>query len=292
MAVKRGGLGKGLANLIPEAEKDNVSQIVGDGTTLMVSIDEVEPNPNQPRTNFDEDKLSELVDSISQHGMVNPIIVRQKNGYYEIVGGERRWRAAKLAGLNEVQILVKDLTDREVDELALIDNLQREDLNPIEEALAYKKLIDNYGLKQDEVADRVSKSRAEVSNTMRLLNLEERVQKMLVDGMISQSHARAILGLPEGEDQVKFAERIFDEKMSVRDVEKAVKKLTQEKKETTEIDKKLNQIKIVYAEVEEKLKSILGTKVRINAKDENKGVIEIEYYSCDQMNELIEKLEA
>lgn len=292
MAVKRGGLGKGLANLIPEAEKDNVSQIVGDGTTLMVSIDEVEPNPNQPRTNFDEDKLNELVDSISQHGMVNPIIVRPKNGYYEIVGGERRWRAAKLAGLSEVQILVKDLTDREVDELALIDNLQREDLNPIEEAFAYKKLIDNYGLKQDEVADRVSKSRAEVSNTLRLLNLDEKVQKMLVDGMISQSHARAVLGLPQGEDQVKFAERIFDEKMSVRDVEKAVKKLTQEKKETTEKDDRLKQIKIVYAEVEEKLKSILGTKVRINAKDENKGIIEIEYYSCDQMNELIEKLEA
>lgn len=257
----------------------------------VVPIEKVEPNVNQPRKNFDEDALIELSESIKLHGIVNPLIVRNKGEYYEIIGGERRWRAAKLAGLTEVPIIVRNLDDRQVAEIGLIDNIQRENLNPIEEALAYKRLIEEFGLKQDEVAKRVSKQRATITNTIRLLKLDPKVQEMLIEDMISPGHARQILALPEGYNQVEFAEKIFDEKLSVRDTEKEVK-LIQLGKTKKSSNKVSNQISAVYSDLEEQLKNHLGVKVKINAKTEDKGSIELEFYSKEQLQDLINKLEA
>lgn len=295
MAKKIGGLGgkaKGVLSLIPTDEE--VKEMKADPENrpeAVVPIEKVEPNINQPRKNFDEDALIELSESIKLHGIVNPLIVRNKGEYYEIIGGERRWRAAKLAGLTEVPIIIRDLDDRQVAEIALIDNLQRENLNPIEEALAYKRLIEEFDLKQDDVAKRVSKQRATITNTLRLLKLDPKVQEMLIEDMISPGHARQILALPEGYNQVEFAERIFDEKLSVRDTEKAVK-LIQLGKPKKPGNKVSGQISAVYSDLEEQLKNHLGVKVKINAKTEDKGSIELEFYSKEQLQDLINKLEA
>lgn len=295
MAKKTGGLGgkaKGLLSMIPTDEEVKVmKEDPKNRPEAVVSISKVEPNINQPRKNFDEDALIELSESIKIHGIVNPLIVRNKGSYYEIIGGERRWRAAKMAGLTEVPIIIRDLDDRQVAEIALIDNLQRENLNPIEEALAYKRLIDEFDLKQDDVAKRVSKQRATITNTLRLLKLDAKVQEMLISDMISPGHARAILSLPEGESQVAFAERIFDEKMSVREAEKAAKviQLGGSKKPGKKVS---SQIDAVYSEIEEQLKNHLGVKVKINAKSEDKGSIELEFYSKEQLQEIVDKLEA
>lgn len=300
MAVKK-GLGKGLGNLIPEGEKSAASKpqvvekivekevIVKEPAEIVLRINEVEPNREQPRRNFDEDSLLELSESIRQYGIIQPIIVKKRDDYYEIVAGERRWRAAKMAGIKEVPVVIKDFSDREIMEVALIENIQREDLNPIEEALAYQRLIKEYDLKQDEVAERVSKSRVTITNSMRLLKLDERVQKMVIDGMLSSGHARALLSVEDGEKQFTLAMKIFDEKLSVRETEKLVKVFD---KPQAAKKVKVPEHDFIYRDVEEKLKSSVGTKVVIKNKDNNKGKIEIEYYSKDDFERIVEMLSA
>lgn len=299
-AAKKGGLGKGIDSLIPnkvskpaDVSKEQVrvkndKEIEG----VFVNINKVEPNREQPRKNFDEDALQELSESIKQFGVLQPLLVQDKKDYYEIIAGERRWRAAKLAGIKEVPVIIKDLTDQEIVEIALIENIQRENLNPIEEAFAYKRLLTEFNLKQDEVAERVSKSRTAVTNSMRLLKLDEKVQQMVIDDMISTGHARALLGISDSEKQYVTAQKIFDEKLSVRETEKLVKKIQQEKdnptpKEGAKIDPKMEAI---FHDLEEKMKAILGTKVAINQKDEKKGKIEIEYYSMEELDRIIDLL--
>lgn len=297
-AAKKNGLGKGLDSLITDrvsvnkvsspktVEKKNEKSVDG----VFVNINKVEPNREQPRQNFDEDALLELAESIKQFGILQPLIVQEKEGYYEIIAGERRWRAAKLANLKEIPVIIRKLNEQEVVEISLIENIQRENLNPIEEAIAYKRLLIEFHLKQDEVAERVSKSRTAVTNSMRLLKLNEKVQQMVIDDMISTGHARALLGIDDLEKQYIVAQRIFDEKLSVRETEKLVKKLQQEKTEkpvtkTENIDEKLNAI---CRDLEEKMKGILGTKVAINQKDNKKGKIEIEYYSMDELDRIMD----
>ncbi len=298
MAVKKGGLGKGLDSLITDkvgagrvtavrTSADGQPEKVTDG--IMVNINKVEPNRNQPRKNFDEDALVELSESIRQFGVLQPLLVQDKNDYYEIIAGERRWRAAKLAGLKEIPVIIKQLSDQEVVEISLIENIQRENLNPIEEAFAYKRLLTEFHLKQDEVAERVSKSRTAVTNSMRLLKLDERVQQMVIDDMISTGHARALLGIEDGEKQYTTAQKIFDEKLSVRETEKLVKKIQQEKDVPVEKEKKTDaKMEAIYQDLEEKMKSILGTKVAIRQKDDKKGKIEIEYYSMEELDRILD----
>ena len=287
MAVKKNGLGKGLDSLIVNKQGTaKKADHKSDESGVMVNINKVEPNREQPRKNFDEDALMELSDSIKQFGVLSPLLVQDKGTYYEIIAGERRWRAAKMAGLKEVPVIIRNLTDQEIVEISLIENIQREDLNPIEEALAYKRLLEEFHLKQDEVAERVSKSRTAVTNSMRLLKLDERVQQMIIDEMITTGHARAILSITDKDKQYEFAQRIFDEKLSVRDVEKEVKRMQKEKKadknKENDFDPKLQAI---YTDLEEQLKGIFGTKVSINAKDKKKG--KIEYYSQDELDRII-----
>jgi ParB family chromosome partitioning protein len=252
----------------------------------MVKITKVEPNRNQPRTNFEEDSLIELADSIKQFGILQPLIVQKKDDYYEIIAGERRWRAAKLAGLKEVPVIVKEFSKQEVVEIALIENIQRENLNPIEEALAYKRLLTEFSLKQDEVAERVSKSRTAVTNSMRLLKLDERVQQMIVDDMISTGHARALLAIEDKEEQYILANQIFDEKLSVRETEKLVKNIKNPKKTVEEKTEPVD--KFIYKDLEERMKSLIGTKVSINQKKNGKGKIEIEYYSNEELEHIFD----
>lgn len=295
MAAKK-GLGKGLDSLIPskpiESAKEVSDQNAVENAKAMVSIDKIEPNAEQPRKAFDEDALMELADSIKQHGVLSPLWVHEvKNGkdsYYEIIAGERRWRAAKKAGLKEVPVIVMNLSEQEIVEISLIENIQREDLNPIEEALAYKKLLDEFNLKQDEVAERVSKSRTAVTNSMRLLKLDERVQQMVIEEMLSTGHARAILGITDKDKQYDFAQRVFDEKLSVRDVEKEVKRLQNEKDSDKVKEPKIDpRLEAIYAELQEQMKKTLGTKVTIVPKDNKKGRVEIEYYSQDELDRIV-----
>ena len=258
---------------------------------MLVNISKVEPNREQPRKKFDEDALLELSESIKQFGVLQPLLVQQRPDYYEIIAGERRWRAAKLAGVKEVPVIIKNLTEKEIVEISLIENIQREDLNPIEEAQAYKRLLTEFNLKQDEVAERVSKSRTAVTNSMRLLKLNEKVQQMLIDEMLTTGHARALLAIEDEEKQYEAAQRIFDEKLSVRDTEKLVKNLQNEKENgTTEKNKIDPQLLAVYRDLEEQMKSILGTKVFINPKDDKKGKLEIEYYSQDELDRIIDMI--
>lgn len=286
MALKKGlNKGKGLNALIDiEVEKPSISEEVRD-SIVMMNISKVEPNKQQPRRYFNEDALQELADSIKEHGIIEPLIVQDRSTYYEIIAGERRWRAANIAGLKEVPIIIKDLTELEIVEIALIENIQREDLNPIEEAQAYKRLIDEFNLKQDEVAEKVSKSRTNITNTMRLLKLCPEVQQMLIDEMLSAGHARALLSIEEPDLQYALAQRVFDEKMSVRDIEKAVKNVGKEKKEK---EKKNTQITDAYRSFEDKLKNQLGTKVNISVKENGTGKIEIEFYSNDDFERILD----
>lgn len=289
MAVRKSGLGKGLDSLIPETvnKSDSRNALIkkSDQSEIMVKISKVEPNRDQPRKNFDEDALLELADSIKQFGVLQPLLVQDKKEYYEIIAGERRWRAAKLAGLKEIPVIVRKYTDQEIVEISLIENIQRENLNPIEEALAFKRLLNEFNLKQDEVAERVSKSRTSVTNSMRLLKLDERVQQMIVDDMISTGHARALLALEDGEEQYTLAMRIFDEKLSVREIEKIVKDLKnpKEKKQA-----ELPDNDFVYRDMEEKMKAIFGTKVVIHQRANEKGKIEIDYFSGDDLERIID----
>lgn len=295
MAGKKNALGKGLANLFSEEaleeEKEVVVKevIVKEPSDTMLKITEVEPNRNQPRKNFDEDLLQELADSIKQYGIIQPLIVQKRDEYYEIIAGERRWRAAKMAGLKEVPVIIKDYTDREIVEIALIENIQRADLNPIEEAQAYQRLIKEYNLKQDEVAEKVSKSRATITNSMRLLKLDDRVKQMLIDEMITSGHARALLGIEDKELQYTVAMRVFDEKMSVRDIEKLIKDMS---KPAAEKKPEPNEAVILaYKSMEDKIKNIIGSKVVIKNKDNNKGKIEIDYYSQEELERIVDMIE-
>ena len=297
MALKR-GLGKGLDSLIPtnvmmesEVKHATVSTASsaeeGKDGTLMVKLSKVEPNREQPRKNFDEDSLQELAESLKQFGMLQPILVQNRGDYYEIIAGERRWRADKIAGLKEVPVIVRELTDQEIVEISLIENIQREDLNPIEEAQAYKRLLTEFHLKQDEVAERVSKSRTAVTNSMRLLKLCDEVQKMVVDDMISTGHARALISIEDPEEQYLIAQKIFDEKLSVREVEKLVKDLHKPPKPPKEENKTLQAI---YQEISERLKQSLSTKVSVSAKQNGAGKIEIEFYNHEDLERLLERI--
>lgn len=287
------GLGRGINALIPEdVNEENVvvkevvkEVIVKEPAETKVRISQVEPNREQPRKMFDEDALIELSESIKQYGVLQPLLVQKKDNYYEIIAGERRWRAAKLAGVKEIPVIIKDYSDQEVMEIALIENIQREDLNPIEEAQAYQRLIKDYKLKQDEVAEKVSKSRAAITNSLRLLKLDKRVQEMVMEGKISNGHARAIISIEDGDKQYMVAMRIFDEKLSVREVEKLMKQLDKPKKE-----KKIPANDFVYRDLEDKMTKIMGTQVVIKNKD-TKGKIEINYYSQDELERIYELLE-
>lgn len=291
------GLGKGLDSLIPNAvgeakskkekdTKESVAESKGAQETI-VKISMVEPNRKQPRKNFDEDALQELSDSIKQFGLIQPILVQDRKDHYEIIAGERRWRAAKLAGLKEIPVIIRDYSEREIMEISLIENIQREDLNPIEEAQAYRRLLEEFHLKQDEVAERVSKSRAAVTNSMRLLKLCDEVQQMLIDDMISTGHARALLAIEDAEEQYTVAQQIFDEKLSVRDVEKLVKNLHKPAKPARKgsDDKTMEAI---YLDIEEKLKARLSTKVTVTSKGDGAGKIEIEFYNHEDLDRLID----
>lgn len=301
MAAKR-GLGKGLNSLIPEDSKavaeakpkvvEKIVEkevVVKEPTEIKVNINSVEPNREQPRKVFEEDSLEELAESIRQYGILQPLLVQKRDGYYEIIAGERRWRAAKKAGIKEIPVVIRDYSNQEIMEIALIENIQREDLNPIEEAQAFQRLIKEYNLKQDEVAERVFKSRAAVTNSMRLLKLDERVQQMLIDDMISAGHARALLAIENGDEQYNAAMRIFDEKLSVREIEKMVKDIANGK--TEKKPKAVPANDFIYRDYEEKLKTVFGSKVVIHNKENNKGKIEIDYGSREEFERIMELIE-
>ena len=299
MAVRSSrGLGKGLESLIPNAvgeakKKEAISQDSGKsseekGSETILKITMVEPNRKQPRKNFDEDSLQELCDSIKQVGLIQPILVQDRKDHYEIIAGERRWRAAKMAGLKEIPVIIRDYSDQEIMEISLIENIQREDLNPIEEAQAYKRLLTEFHLKQDEVAERVSKSRAAVTNSIRLLKLTDKVQQMVIDDMITTGHARALLAVEDPEAQYILAQQIFDQKLSVRDVEKLVKKLNAPEKEKNKTEDKTLQV--IYQDIEDRLKQRLSTKVKVSSKGEGSGKIEIEFYNHEDLDRLLEMI--
>lgn len=293
MAAKK-GLGKGLDSLITNkvekpAEVKSAGKADSENGAVLMNINKVEPNREQPRKKFDEDALLELSESIKQFGVLQPLLVTEREDYYEIIAGERRWRAAKLAGVKEVPVIIKKLTEKEIMIISLLENIQREDLNPIEEAQGYKRLIEEFNLKQDEVAEQVSKSRTAVTNAMRLLKLSDKVQQMLIDEMLTTGHARALLAIEDHDKQYEIAQRIFDEKLSVRDTEKLMKNLQNEKSDVPVSTNKIDpQLRAIYNDLEEQMKTIIGTKVFINPKDDKKGKIEIEYYSQDELDRIID----
>ena len=301
MVARKKGLGKGLDSLIPDnkpvntnqtemvlnAIKNNDVQVESKSGEQMININKVEPNREQPRKKFEEDALMELSDSVRQFGILQPLIVRKRKDYYEIIAGERRWRAAKMAGLKEIPVIIKEYTEQEIIEIGLIENIQRENLNPIEEAAAYKRLLEEFHLKQDEVAERVSKSRTAVTNSMRLLKLSEKVQQMVIDDMISTGHARPLLALDDEKQQYELATKIFDEKLSVRDVEKLIKEIKNPKQPK---EKKVIKNEFIYDDLANKMKDVMGTKVSIAAKGNGKGKIEIEYYSDSELERMFDMI--
>ena len=303
MSGKKMGLGRGLNTLIPKApivDEEDVEQVkkkvsrsskskkkAEPEKELTLPIDKIEPNPDQPRNQFDEDTLQELSDSIKQYGMLQPILVTPKDDFYEIIAGDSTGRAAKVAGHHEVPVLIGKYFEYDVDDIALIENIQRDNLNPIEEAMAYKRLMEEFQLKQDEVAGKVSKSRAAITNSLRLLKLDPRVQKMLEEEMISTGHARALLAITNKDQQYEIAQKVFDEKLSVRDIEKLVKDLKKIKKNKKE-EKDVHDI--LYTQLEESMKQVLGSKVTIKNKKNNKGKIEIEYYSQDELERIVDMI--
>lgn len=304
MAPKR-GLGRGLSNLIPtddttEDVTTKTSKQTKTGTVTKteivkkveqtLNINRIEPNKNQPRKEFNEDSLQELADSIKQFGVIEPLVVVKRKGYYELIAGERRWRAARLAGLKEVPVVIKDYDDQQIVEIALIENIQREDLNPIEEAHAYERLIQEFNLTQDEVAERVSKSRTTVTNALRLLKLTEKVQQMLIDDMLSTGHVRALITITEPQLQYETAMYIFDKKLSVRETESYVKKLLNKKPKEKTSEKEDPELSFLYKAIENRLKESLGTKTTIKAKTKDSGKIEIEYYSQEDLERITQLL--
>lgn len=293
-AKKKNALGKGLNVLIPETgpqppqRRRRKSSSEASDQGVMISVNEIEPNRNQPRKTFDDASLQELAESIKQFGIIQPIVVKKKDEYYEIIAGERRWRAAKIAGLLEVPVIVKEYKENEIVEISLIENIQRENLNPIEEAQAYKTLMEEFELKQEEVAQKVSKSRSTITNSLRLLKLTKEVQEMLVEEKISMGHARALLAITDPDIQISIAKKVYEESLSVRDIEKLVKNMSKPAKKE---EKEPEEYQYLYRDIEENLKQILGNKVTIKNRKNNKGKIEIEYYSQDDLERIIELLQ-
>ena len=304
------GLGKGLGAIFGEdvvkenkeetekkakakAEAKAAEEMDEKGRILMLKLDLVQPNKEQPRKTFDEEKINELAESVKNYGVLQPLLVQKKGSFYEIIAGERRWRAAKAAGLKEVPAVLKEYSKQEAMEISLIENVQRADLNPIEEALGYRQLIDEFGLTQEEIAVRVAKSRTAITNTMRLLKLDEQIQNMLVQGVITSGHARALLSLEDTQMQLKAAKEILDKKLSVRETERLVKRLQKEASgEKKEEKKKDETLALIYQDLEDRMKSVMGTKVSIHNKDKNKGRIEIEYYSEAELERIVEMIES
>ena len=304
------GLGKGLGAIFGEdvvkenkeetekkakakAEAKAAEEMDEKGRILMLKLDLVQPNKEQPRKTFDEEKINELAESIKNYGVLQPLLVQKNDSFYEIIAGERRWRAAKAAGLKEVPAVLKEYSKQEAMEISLIENVQRADLNPIEEALGYRQLIDEFGLTQEEIAVRVAKSRTAITNTMRLLKLDEQIQNMLVQGVITSGHARALLSLEDTQMQLKAAKEILDKKLSVRETERLVKRLQKEAcMEKKEEKKKDETLALIYQDLEDRMKSVMGTKVSIHNKDKNKGRIEIEYYSEAELERIVEMIES
>ena len=302
------GLGKGLGAIFGEdvvkenkeetekkakAEAKAAEEMDEKGRILMLKLDLVQPNKEQPRKTFDEEKINELAESIKNYGVLQPLLVQKNDSFYEIIAGERRWRAAKAAGLKEVPAVLKEYSKQEAMEISLIENVQRADLNPIEEALGYRQLIDEFGLTQEEIAVRVAKSRTAITNTMRLLKLDEQIQNMLVQGVITSGHARALLSLEDTQMQLKAAKEILDKKLCVRETERLVKRLQKEASgEKKEEKKKDETLALIYQDLEDRMKSVMGTKVSIHNKDKNKGRIEIEYYSEAELERIVEMIES
>ena len=304
------GLGKGLGAIFGEdvvkdnkeetekkakakAEAKAAEEMDEKGRILMLKLDLVQPNKEQPRKTFDEEKINEMAESIKNYGVLQPLLVQKNDSFYEIIAGERRWRAAKAAGLKEVPAVLKEYSKQEAMEISLIENVQRADLNPIEEALGYKQLINEFGLTQEEIAIRVAKSRVAITNTMRLLKLDEQIQNMLIQGVISSGHARALLSLEDTMMQLKAAKEILDKKLSVRETEKLVKRMqTEGSGEKKEEKKKDETLALIYQNLEDRMKSVMGTKVSIHNKDKNKGRIEIEYYSEAELERIVEMIES
>jgi len=294
MATKKRGLGKGLDSLIPQgkikvgSDKPGGNALIDEkDAVISININQVEPDRDQPRKTFNEDELNELADSIKAHGIFQPLLVQKKDDYYEIVAGERRWRAAKIAGLKEVPCIVREFSEQEKVTIQLIENIQREDLNPIDEALAYKRLIDEFNMKQDEVAESVGKNRTTITNSMRLLNLADEVQEMLVDEKLTPGHARALLSVSDKNEQIRLANQVFDEKMSVRDTEKLVKSLGKPKKKKPMTPE---QLQLIYRQLEDRLIKSIEAKATIKPADSRKGKIEIEYYSQDELEAIVDKI--
>jgi len=286
MAIKK-GLGKGLDSMIPEKKTKAEMKEVQDKALSEIKISEIDPNMGQPRKSFNEDELLELAESIKIHGVIQAIILTKRGKRYEIIAGERRWRASKLAGLTKIPAVIREYTDKEIMEVSLIENIQRQDLNPIEEALAFKNLIDEYKMKQDDLAERVSKSRSAITNALRLLKLDDKVKAMLAEGLISTGHARALLAVEDKNKQQILATKIFDEKLSVRETEKLVKQILENKEPKKE--EKPSE-KLIYKKLEDSLKSIIGSKVSIKGRDNGKGKIEIDYYSIEELDRITELL--
>lgn len=281
---KKYGLGKGLGALIPE-DKDDYEEDKKSNVNV-VDINLIKANEEQPRKSFDEEKIIQLSESIKEHGIIQPIILKKVNETYVIVAGERRWRASKLAGIKEIPAIIMELTDKEILEVSLIENIQRQDLNPIEEATAYKKLIDDFHMTQEELSNKIGKSRTAVTNCLRLLNLDGRVQEYVIDGVISEGHGRVLLAIEEKEIQYKLAQTIIDEKLSVRETERLIRSLSTEKKKT---EGKGNTQNSYYIDIRERLEMLFGTKVSLMDK-KNKGKIEIEYYSQDDLKRILDIL--
>lgn len=314
MAKAKRGLGKGLGaffgeEVVQEVAKEQTGEkkerIDGDeegsvssedkelekeGGEIFVKLSMIEPNREQPRKDFREEQLQELADSIRQYGILQPLLVQKKGDLFEIIAGERRWRAAKLAGVKEVPVVIREYGKQQAMEIALIENVQREDLNPIEEAIAYQRLMQEFHLKQEEIAERVSKNRSTITNSMRLLNLVPEVQQMLVEGLISSGHARALLAISDEKQQLQLAEKIVKEHLSVREVEKAVKALGKVPKEKKK-EKEDEALELIFKNLEDRMKTVVGTKVNINRKDRSKGKIEIEYYSEAELERIVELIE-
>ncbi|MBQ9549181.1 MAG: ParB/RepB/Spo0J family partition protein [Lachnospiraceae bacterium] len=292
--AKKTGLGRGLDALIPDSvevgsnaerktETENKDQI------LWVKLSRLEPDPDQPRKDFGEDEINELADSIKTHGVFQPLLVQKKDRGYMIVAGERRWRAAKIAGLKEVPVIVREFNEQEKVEIQLLENLQRQKLNPIEEGQAYKRLLSDYGLKQDELGERIGKNRVTITNAMRLLKLDQRVQQMVIEGKLRQGHARSLLPITDADKQYEMALRIFDEEMTVREIEKMVRDFVKPPKKKA--PKKDNEaLDLILRKYEDEVRESVGAKVSIKAKDSKRGRIEIEYYSQEELEELVKKL--
>jgi len=282
---KKFGLGKGLGALIPEEKLEERSSNKEDGSNL-ISINLIKANEDQPRKSFDEEKIIQLSESIKEHGIIQPIILKKEGKTYSIVAGERRWRAAKIAGIKDIPSIIMNLSDKEILEISLIENIQRQDLNPVEEALAYEKLINDFDLTQEKLSVRIGKSRTSITNCLRLLNLDRRVQDYLIDGVITEGHGRVLLSIHDNDLQYKLAQSIIDEGLSVRDIEKIIKSINEDNKN---IKNKNRDQSPYYVDIEGKLENLFGTKVLLMDK-KNKGKIEIEYYSQDDLQRILDIL--